>query len=136
MKINIDLAKEGLNHFFKLYEILGWDVVWNAPEPIGSGEVFRKVLKALGPDRSISRTSIIYFLNRQVGLGFMGCETRTGLGGHHLAYYAKVTMYGLVDAIYQTTSRALLTLIKQAEEYDKMNREGPGMVYQAGMAHG
>lgn len=132
MKVKIDLSKDGLAMIFKPYEIMGWDVVWNSSEPIGSGEVWRKVSKALGPGKPISRASVIFFLNRQVDLEFMAWKDGTGKGGYRREYFAKVTMYGLVTKIYQATSKALTTLERQARECDRLNRKGPGMVYSGG----
>lgn len=130
MKVKIDLSQEGLAMFYRPYEIIGWDVVWNSPEPIGSGAVWEKTNKGLGPDKTISRASVIFFLNREVDKGFMGYIDATGKGGHHRRYYAKKDMGGLVRAIKDEFDEAISTLTQQARNYDYANREGPGAIYK------
>ncbi len=112
MKVKIDLSQDGLAMFFKPYEILGWDVVWNAPEPIGSGEVFRKVLEALGPEKTISRTSVIYFLNRQVNLEFMAWKDTMGKGGHSRLYYPTVTRLELLQTVLDYSTEKITQLLQ------------------------
>lgn len=119
MKVKIDLSQDGLAMFYRPYEIIGWDVVWNSPEPIGSGAVWEKVNFGLGPENTISRASVIFFLNRQVDLGFMGWKDATGKGGHHRLYYPKVNMKDLVLAISRRTSEKIRDLLFQAMNYDK-----------------
>jgi hypothetical protein len=132
LKIDLSKEKEGLNHFFKPYEILAWSVIWDEPEAVGSGKVWEKVNKALGPDKSISRASVIFFLNRQVDLGFLAWYDATGKGGHHRRYYAKVNMAGLVQAIIDRAEELLYQTLGQADAYVKMSREGPGLIYKGG----
>jgi hypothetical protein len=135
MKVKIDLSKEGLAMFYRPYEIIGWDIVWNSPEAIGSGAVWKKTNAIMaqsdpGEKKTISRASVIFFLNRQVDLGFMGWLDYTGKGGHHRRYYPKVDMGGLVREITDYTELALAQLKAKANIYDQANREGPGAIYK------
>ena len=107
--------------FFRPYEILGWDRVWNASEsePVGSFGVFEHVKFGLGPGKSISRGSVILFLNRQVDLGFMGWRDATGKGGYRRLYYPLVNMTELTLAISRRMAEKIRDLTYQAIENDK-----------------
>ena len=113
MKVKIDLSKDGLAMFFKPYEVLAWHVLWNTPMPIGSGDVWARVSKVMGHD-TISRTSIIFFLNRQCDLGFMDWNDATGKGGHCRMYYPKVSMVTLAQTILDDATTHLGALIYKA----------------------
>lgn len=119
MRMKIDLSKDGLALFYKPYEIIGWDVVWNSPEAIASGAVWEKVNFGLGPNKTISRASVIFFLNRQVDLGFMGWKDATGKGGHHRLYFPQVNMELLVQKIQKAWVGKYMVLKDQARNYDK-----------------
>ena len=116
MKVKVDLSKDGLSMFFKPYEIEGWNVLWNTPKPIGSGAVWKMVNEYLGPGNEVSRTSVIFFLNRQVDIGFMGWTDATGKGGHHRLYYPKVSMLTLAQTILDDATTHLETLCDQAHD--------------------
>ena len=107
--------------FFKPYEILGWDRVWNASKskPVGSFDVFEHVNFGLGPGKTMSRTSVIFFLNRQVALGFMDWKDATGKGGIRRLYYPLVNMTELTLAISRRMAEKFRNLIYQAIENDK-----------------
>ena len=45
------------------------------------------VNERLGADKSISRASVIFFLNRMVDQGVLDYRSATGKGGHHRVYY-------------------------------------------------
>lgn len=121
MKIKINMVQDGLSMFFKPYEVLGWDRVWNASEsePVGSFEVFKHITFGLGPGKTISRASVVFFLNRQVDLKFMGWKDATGKGGHRRLYYPLVNMTELTLAISRRMAEKFRDLIYQAIENDK-----------------
>lgn len=120
MKVKINLENDGMAMFYRPYEVIGWDVVWNSPGPIGSGAVWKGINQVLWrSEDSISRASVIFFLNRQVDLGFMGWKDGTGKGGHHRLYYPKVGMKDLVLAISRYFSIEVSELIARAQEYDE-----------------
>jgi predicted transcriptional regulator len=54
---------------------------------VGSGKTWKAVTEALGPDKSISRASVIFFLSRMADQGVLDYRTATGKGGHHRVYY-------------------------------------------------
>jgi predicted transcriptional regulator len=74
-----------LGALFKLYEIHGLNVLWANPGGITSGAVWKAVNEMLDPD-SISRASIIFFLNRLVDNDIAIYEEKTGKGGYHRVY--------------------------------------------------
>ena len=77
----MDLSKEGLEMFFKPYQIQVLKTLWSTGKPLNSGEVWR----AIGVDQ-ISRASVINFLNEMTEDGFLVMETTTGKGGHYGLY--------------------------------------------------
>ena len=83
-----DPSKHGLRKTLKEYEEVGLRHVWSmGEEGVGSGKTWVAVNEALGPDKSISRASVIFFLNRMVDQGVLSYRTATGKGGHHRIYY-------------------------------------------------
>ena len=83
-----DPSKHGLNKTLKEYEEIGLRYIWaQGEEGAGSGKTWEAVKKTLGPGKSISRASVIFFLNRMVDQGVLNYRTATGKGGHHRIYY-------------------------------------------------
>jgi len=101
MRVKIDLSKHGLAMLYKPYEIVAWAVVRASPGPVGSGHVWAETNKALDKldGTTISRASVIFFLNREVDKGFMGWEDATGKGGHHRLYSPRCTERELLEII-------------------------------------
>jgi len=89
MGLKLDTDQTGLTTHLKPYEIIALDYVWSLGEPVGSGKVWNHVNDNL--EGTISRASIIFFLNRQVDLGVLQFKDATGKGGHHRLYYPKVS---------------------------------------------
>jgi predicted transcriptional regulator len=83
-----DHSKHGLRKTLKEYEEIGLRYIWAQGEKGAStGKTWKAVTEALGPDKSISRASVIFFLNRMVDQGVLDYRTATGKGGHHRVYY-------------------------------------------------
>jgi Fe2+ or Zn2+ uptake regulation protein len=82
MAIEYDLSKTGLSAIVKGYQEIALRTLWESKEGLNSRAIWMKANEALKPE-SISRASIINFLNamREAGV-FKGVE-RTGKGGHH-----------------------------------------------------
>lgn len=55
-------------------------------EGVGSGKTWEVTNVRLGTGKSISRASVIFFLNRRVDQGVLNYTTATGKGGHHRIY--------------------------------------------------
>ena len=83
-----DPSEQGLRKTLKEYEEMALRYVWSlGKEGAGSGLVWRQVNEQLGEGRSISRASIIFFLNRMVDQGVLEYREETGKGGHHRIYF-------------------------------------------------
>ena len=83
-----DPSKEGLRKTLREYEELALRYLWSiGEEGAGSGKAWREVNEALGAEKTISRASVIFFLNRMVDQGVLGFRDATGKGGHHRIYY-------------------------------------------------
>ena len=83
-----DHEKEGLSKTLKEYEEIALRYVWSiGEEGVGSGKAWTITNERLGPDKIISRASVIFFLNRMFDQGVLDFRTRTGKGGHHRVYY-------------------------------------------------
>lgn len=101
MKVKIDLSKHGLAMLYKPYEIVAWAVVRASSNPVGSGYVWAKTNEGLKKldGTTISRASIIFFLNREVDKGFMDWDDATGKGGHHRLYFPQFSERVLLQRI-------------------------------------
>jgi predicted transcriptional regulator len=54
---------------------------------VGSGKAWEMANERLGLGKTVSRASVIFFLNRMVEQGVLSYRTATGKGGHHRVYY-------------------------------------------------
>ncbi len=104
-----DPAKQKLRKTLKEYEEAGLRYVWSIGEKgVGSGKTWREVSKKLGPDKSISRASLIFFLNRMVDQGVLDYRTATGKGGHHRVYYPLMSERGYKKHLLKTVVESLM----------------------------
>lgn len=101
---------------FKDYQIMAIDAVYDAGERgAGSGPVWVKVNERLEKvEKSISRASIIFFLNRCVDNGVFNFRDATGKGGHHRIYHQIMDRVSFDKAIAGTF-------------YEKLARIFPGV---------
>ena len=75
--------------FFKPYQIASLDLLWNSEESLGSRQVWEQVNQQL--PSTISRASIINFLNASVEHELLNYVETTGKGGHRRLYSSKQT---------------------------------------------
>jgi len=88
---SFDPSKTGLRKTLREYEELAIRYIWSVGEEgAGSGKVWDHVIEGLDEGKSISRASIIFFLNRMVDQGVLSWRDATGKGGHHKIYYTKL----------------------------------------------
>ena len=78
------------------------DVVYAHPEGVKSASVWKSVNTLLHPGGSISRASIIIFLNKCVDYKLLGYEEKTGKGGYHRVYEPIMTWSEFEDLIIGT----------------------------------
>ena len=104
-----DPSKQGLRKTLKKYEEVGLKYVWSQGEKgAGSGKTWKAVSEALGPDKSISRASVIFFLNRMADQGVLDFRTATGKGGHHRVYYPIMDERGYKKHLLKTVVESLM----------------------------
>jgi len=104
-----DPSKQELRKTLKEYEEVGLRHVWSLGEGgVGSGKTWEAVNERLGPDKSISRASVIFFLNRMVDQGVLDYRSATGKGGYHRVYYPVMDERGYKKYLLKTVVKSLL----------------------------
>ena len=89
MDLNLDLTETGLEMFFRPYQIISLDILWNSEETLSSRQVWEQANEQL--PGTISRASIINFLNASVENGLLDYVETTGKGGYRRLYSSKLT---------------------------------------------
>jgi hypothetical protein len=84
--IEYDMSQTGLRAVVKDWQEKALRVVWETSEGVNSRMVYENVNKVLGSE-SISRASVINFLEDMREMGVLRGEERTGKGGHHWVYF-------------------------------------------------
>jgi predicted transcriptional regulator len=84
-RIEYDASEKGLRAVLKDYQELALRVIWAAPEGLGSKAVWDRVNAELKPN-TISRASVINFLESMRETGVLKGVERTGKGGHRWIY--------------------------------------------------
>ena len=103
-----DPSKQGLRKTLREYEEIALRYIWDiGDEGAGSGKVWRYVNDALPDGKSISRASIIFFLNRMVDEGVLDFRDATGKGGHHRIYIPKLDERGYKKYVVQTLYKSV-----------------------------
>lgn len=89
MDLTLDLSETGLEMFFRPYQIEALELLWNTEETLSSRKVWEQVNQKL--DGTISRASIINFLNASVENGLLDFVETTGKGGYRRLYTPKMS---------------------------------------------
>ena len=88
MPLQLDTGKENLRMFFKDWQVEALRYLWTVhPEGANSRKVWENVNDRL--QGSISRASIINYLNAMVDDKLLTYTEETGKGGHHRVYAMK-----------------------------------------------
>ncbi len=104
-----DHSKHGLRKTLKEYEEIGLRYIWAQGEKGAStGKTWTAVTEALGPDKSISRASVILFLSRMADQGVLGYRSATGKGGHHRVYFPIMDERGYKKHLLKTVVESLM----------------------------
>ena len=82
MNLKMDLTLDGLNMFFKDYELQALKTLWGS----NPGMISREVWEQVNQTHKISRASIINFLNNMAELGILNTSLETGKGGYRPRY--------------------------------------------------
>ena len=102
-------SMHGLRKTLKEYEEAGLRYVWSiGEEGVGSGKTWVAVNEALGPDKGVSRASVIFFLNRMVDQGVLDYRSATGKGGHHRVYFPVMDERGYKKYLLKTVVESLM----------------------------
>ena len=98
-----DPSQPGLGKTLKNLEDLALRYIWEVGEVgAGSGTIWKNVNEQLGSGESISRTSVIFFMNRLLEQGVLGFRDGTGKGGHHKIYYPLMDEKGYLKYLLKT----------------------------------
>ena len=98
-----DPSQPGLGKTLKKWEELALRYIWEVGEVgAGSGTIWKNVNEQLGSGESISRTSVIFFMNRLLEQGVLGFRDGTGKGGHHKIYYPLMDEKGYLKYLLKT----------------------------------
>jgi predicted transcriptional regulator len=91
--LEYDTSQTGFNAVLKDWQLKAMQVVWSTTKGANSRMVWIKVNQML-KDETISRASVINFLEAMRELGVISSEEETGKGGHHWVYYPKLDETG------------------------------------------
>ena len=105
--IEYDTAESGLRAVLKDYQELALRAIWATPEGLGSRAVWDRVNAELKPN-TISRASVINFLESMREAGVLKGVEKTGKGGHHWIYYPGMDEAGFKQYIARTILESLL----------------------------
>ncbi len=108
MDLNLDLSETGLAMFFKPYQVASLVLLWNSDENLSSRQVWEQVYEQL--PGTISRASIINFLNASVDNGLLDFIEVTGKGGYRRLYSSKLSESGTRSFLTETVKESLPTL--------------------------
>lgn len=114
--MQMDIGQQGLLMFFKDYQEEAIRYLWEtSPTGAGSRDVWVNVNERLSG--TISRASIINFLNELVDIGLLDYNEITGKGGHRRIYHHKFNEAEFKEEIAQ---RFVNKLVKAFPEATKM----------------
>ncbi len=112
-------AMSGLRKTLREYEEIALRYIWDVDdEGAGSGKTWIHVNEQLKDGKSISRASVIFYLNRMVDEGVLGFRDATGKGGHHRIYIPELDERGykkyIVKTLYNSVAKDFPEATKEA----------------------
>ena len=99
---------------FRDYQKQAIDVVYAHPDGVNSRSVWSSVNTLLHP-ATISRASIINFLNKCVDEKLLDYEERTGKGGYHRIYKPAMTWTEFEDLVIWTFIEKLMLIFPEKD---------------------
>ena len=109
MTLEFNPEGSGLDKVLKDYQIEALKLVWTKEKDGAiSKEVYEHVNVALKGVRTISRASIINFLNAMVDEGVLNYKEETCKGGYRRIYYPKLDERGFKKHIAKTVINSLV----------------------------
>jgi len=112
-------AMSGLRKTLREYEEIALRYIWKVgDEGAGSGKTWIHVNEQLKDGKSISRASVIFYLNRMVDEGVLGFRDATGKGGHHRIYIPELDERDykkyIVKTLYKSVAKDFPEATKEA----------------------
>jgi len=108
VKLEIDASQQGLRMVLREYEEQVLKVFWDDPQKEYTSKlVCDRINQRLGLG-SISRASIINFLEDMVEMGVLSKRETTGKGGYRGIYSSKIDESGFKRFIAETSLEALM----------------------------
>jgi hypothetical protein len=106
-KIEFDTSQRGLRMVLKDWQEEALSALWESPQQgCTSGDVWVRVNQRLSP-ATISRASIIFFLEDMVSMGVLNKTEITGKGGYRGVYSPKMDESGFRKFLAKTAIEAL-----------------------------
>lgn len=112
MARKIDISQTGLRVFFTQ----DWHIPlvkliesgrFTETNPLRSRDAFINTNKALPEGKSISRASVIFFLQDLEEAGWLASRKQSGRGGYHDVYWKKVSLEEFIDGKIRSLSGEL-----------------------------
>lgn len=108
-QIRFDPSQGGLRKFLNRPEELILRFVWATGEyGVDSASAWRVVSERLPPGETISRATVIHYLNRMVDRGVLGVREVTGKGGHRKIYFPLLDENGLIMDVLGTVFHSMM----------------------------
>ena len=124
MPLNIDTSEESLRMIIKDYQEAALRYIWRlGGEGASSRDVWVQVNEALKGERTISRASIINFLNAMVDEGMLNYTEITGKGGHRRIYSMRYDDAGFKEHVARLV---IGNLLRDFPEETRKAIEGSG----------
>ncbi len=108
MNLMFDPKAEGLSKVFRDYQEAALRFIWENKQGANSRSVWLHVNEAFGGEKTISRASIINFLNSMVDEGVLDYEEKSGKGGYHRVYLPKLDESGFRKAMAESVISSLM----------------------------
>ncbi len=124
MPLNIDTSEESLRMILKDYQEAALRYIWRlGGEGASSRDVWVQVNEDLKGERTISRASIINFLNAMVDEGMLNYTETTGKGGHRRIYSMRYDEAGFKEHVARLV---IGNLLRDFPEETRKAIEGSG----------
>ena len=108
MTIVIDPSKKGLEKVLRDYQIKALQIIWNSDNNgMTSREVYQAVNKSLR-SKTISRASIINFLNDMCDEGVLKFEEETCKGGTRRKYFTGLNELGFKKHVASVVFKSMM----------------------------
>jgi DNA-binding PadR family transcriptional regulator len=108
LTIVIDPSKKGLEKVLRDYQIEALQIIWNSDNKgMTSREVYQAVNRSLG-SKTISRASIINFLNDMCDEGVLKFEEETCKGGTRRKYFTGLNEEGFKKHVAKVVLKSLM----------------------------